>query len=68
MILSHDQFTWFVTLVILIPSLAWVVVDVVRLRRALPDGRAAHDRIFGSIIGLCVAACGIVGVLKFHLW
>jgi hypothetical protein len=67
MIVPAVYFTWFVTSLIFVVSVAWLVVDTVRLRRALREGRAAHDRIFGSIIGLTVAVIGIVGVLIYHL-
>lgn len=67
MITSPEVFVWIVTALVFCTSSAWVVVDIVRLRRALAEGRAAHDRVFGSIIGLAVALIGIVGVLKFHL-
>jgi hypothetical protein len=67
MIVPAVYFTWFVTALIFCVSAVWLVVDTVRLRRALREGRAAHDRIFGSIIGLAVAIIGIVGVLIYHL-
>lgn len=67
MIVSHLHYMWFITLAIFLSSVVWLVVDAVRLARAWPEGKDAHDRIFGSIIGLIVALVGIGGVLKFHL-
>lgn len=68
MIVPAEYFVWFVTALVFGTAVSWLVVDIVRLRRALPQGRAAHDRIFGSIIGLAMAVGGMVGVLKYHLW
>ncbi|HET6610522.1 MAG TPA: hypothetical protein VFG83_00960 [Kofleriaceae bacterium] len=67
MIVSHNLFMWICTALVFGLSAAWIVVDVVRLRAALKEGSAAHDRIFGSIIGLAIATIGIIGVLRFHL-
>lgn len=64
-------FEWFVTALVIIPALSWVVVDIVRLRRALAGKELpAHDRrdrIFGSMIGLLVASMGITGSVLYHL-
>lgn len=74
MIVSHQHFIWFVTVVTVGTGLVWLVVDTVRLRRALAaravtaaERGARHDRIFGSIIGLMVALVGIIGMLRYHL-
>ena len=74
MIVSHQHFIWFATALTVGLALVWLVVDGVRLRRALaaPAATAAErgargDRIFGSIIGLLVAIIGIVGMLRYHL-
>ncbi|MCG8417505.1 MAG: hypothetical protein MJE77_06120 [Proteobacteria bacterium] len=58
-----------VSAVVFFPSATWLVVDIVRLRRALAmeEGDDRHDRVFGSIIGVIMAAIGVAGVLKFHL-
>ena len=66
MIVSHYHYIWFVTLVTLGTSLSWMVVDIVRLSRVIRQGRAAHDRIFGSVIGLMVALIGMTGVITYH--
>lgn len=76
MIVSQEHYIWFVTAVTFGTSASWLVVDIVRLRRALaerdgmpdgPDQPSRHDRVFGSLIGLVVAAIGIAGVLRYHL-
>ncbi len=67
MIVSHEHFMWFVTVLIVVPACAWFVVDVIRLRRALRAGPEARDRIFGSVTGLIVAVIGFTGVLIYHL-
>lgn len=67
MIVSHTTFMWFCSALIGVVSAAWVVVDVVRLRRALPYSPASHDQIFGSFIGIVVGLLGVLGVLRFHL-
>lgn len=70
MIVSHEIYIWFVTALTVGTAASWLVVDIVRLRRALAETEATperRDRIFGSIIGLVVAIIGIVGMLRFHL-
>ena len=67
MIVSHTAFMWFCSALIGGVSVIWLVVDVVRLRRALPYTPATHDRVFGSVIGIVVALAGIAGVLRYHL-
>jgi exosome complex RNA-binding protein Rrp4 len=67
MIVSHTAFMWFCSALIGVVSAAWLVVDVVRLRRALPYSPASHDQVFGSVVGICVALLGLAGVLRFHL-
>jgi hypothetical protein len=44
----------------------WLVWDGIRLRRYLPRWRTAHDEVFGSVIGLIIAAIGIIGVIRYH--
>lgn len=70
MIVSHEIYIWFVSVLTCGTGVSWLVVDTVRLRRALAEREATparHDRIFGSIIGLIVALIGLVGVLRYHL-
>ena len=69
MIVPHAYFIWFVTAMAAGISVGWFAVDAVRLRRTLrePPSASRHDRLFGSVIGLVIAAIGIVGVLRYHL-
>ena len=49
----------------------WIVIDSVRLIRALRDDRkdpAVKDRIFGSVIGLIIGAVGVFGSLNYYYW
>ena len=64
LIVSPRDFQWFVTAITGGASAYWVAIDSVRLRRALREERrtaATRDRIFGSIVGLAIAAIGLVG-------
>ena len=74
MIVSPLVFTWFCSVLTFVVAAIWIVVDLVRLSRALRDralGAApapeVHDRVFGSVIGMIVGAIGMAGVLHFHL-
>lgn len=70
MIVPHEIYIWFVSVLTFGTAGSWIVVDIVRLRRALAereDTPARHDRIFGSIIGVVVGLVGVVGVLRYHL-
>ncbi len=67
MIVSHEYFMWFISALIVGTASAWFAVDLIRLQRAVHEGRKARDRIFGSITGLIVVIIGITGVLLFHL-
>ena len=67
---SHATYIWFVTLMTGGVAGAWMIVDSVRLRRALradPADPAFRDRIFGSVIGLLVSLVGLVGVVAYHV-
>lgn len=68
--MSHLQFMWFATVMVLGLSCGWFVVDANRLRHALRADRSdpdIRDRIFGCIIGLMVSSLGIGGVVHYHL-
>ena len=69
LIVSPRDFQWFVTLLTGGASAYWVVIDSSRLRRALQDDRSkasVKDRVFGSIVGLAIAAIGLVGSYLGH--
>ncbi len=57
---------WVGTFLVASLSGFWLVWDALRLRRFLPRGRAAHDEIFGSVIGIAIAVMGLYGVLRYH--
>lgn len=66
LLVSHDTFRWFVTIVTGGAASWWILVDSVRLRRALADDRskgAVRDQIFGSLVGLTIGAIGVVGAV-----
>jgi len=63
--ISETPLAWIGTLLVGGLSAFWLVWDGLRLRRYLPKGREAHDEIFGSLIGLLIAAIGIIGVIRF---
>lgn len=66
MIVSHEVFIWWCSVMVGGLSVAWLVYDVILLRRAWPRGREAHDQIFGSIVGITIAVLGIIGVVSLH--
>jgi hypothetical protein len=64
LIISPRDFQWFVTLLTGGVATWWVLVDTIRLRRALRASvrtGAVKDQIFGSIVGLVIGAIGIIG-------
>lgn len=70
-LVSHD--TYMLTCALLTGGVAgyWVVIDSVRLRRALSEDRqdrVVRDRIFGSLIGIAVGAIGVFGSLNYYYW
>jgi len=70
LIISAHAFDWFVTLLTGVVAAWWILVDSVRLRRALAGDRdrgAVRDQIFGSIVGLVIGAIGVFGVVMHHL-
>jgi hypothetical protein len=66
-LLTYAQLMWFATIMTTGLAGFWLVWDLFRLRRFWPKGRAAHDEIFGSIIGITIALMGLIGVVGFHL-
>lgn len=68
MILSQLHYMYFVTFMTAGMCAAWIVVDSIRLRRALRDDTSdpvVRDRVFGSLIGLAVCTWGILGCLDY---
>lgn len=70
MIVSHDVFIVFITLILVASSVGWAVRDVLflrRVRREEPDPVVRRDKIFGALMGMSIGLLGIVGVLRYHL-
>jgi hypothetical protein len=58
------------TIIVIGTCSSWLVVEIVRLRRALrePDRTPERsDRIFGSIISSMIMIVGLVGAALFNL-
>jgi uncharacterized membrane protein YfcA len=67
-IVSHEHYMWFVVLMTGLVAAYWVLIDSIRLRRALRGDRAdlaVRDRIFGSAIGLIVGGIGVGGSVQY---
>ena len=64
--LPEDVVIWIGTFLIVSLAGFWLVWDSIRLRRFLPRGRAAHDEIFGSVVGIVTAIIGLIGVVRYH--
>lgn len=70
MIVSHEVYDWFLSIITGGVATYWIGIDSYRLRKALrlsPRDAAARDRIFGSIVGIVVGFVGVFGVLMHHL-
>lgn len=73
MIVSHEVFIWFVTVMAVGICVGWGARDVYLLAKHLPrksewsDPDQWRDQIFGSIMGLVIISFGLIGVLKYHL-
>ena len=67
MIVSHEHWMWFCGGVTGIVAVAWLVLDGVRLGRALTGRGVDRDHLFGYVVGVVVGLIGIVGVARFHL-
>lgn len=66
LIVSHQTFRWFVTIMTGGAATYWLLIDSLRLRKALAADRrkgAVRDQIFGSIVGLTIGAIGVVGAV-----
>ncbi len=66
LLVSHETFRWFVTIVTGGAASYWLVIDSLRLRKALAGDRAkgaVRDQIFGSFVGLTIGIIGVVGAV-----
>jgi hypothetical protein len=69
--ISHDKYMLICALLTGIVAGYWVLVDSVRLRRALKEDRrepVVRDRIFGSLFGIAIGLIGVFGTLNFYYW
>lgn len=70
-LVSHSHYMLFCVLVTGLVAAYWIVVDTVRLRRALREDRkdrVVRDKIFGSIVGIVVGLIGVFGSLNYYYW
>jgi hypothetical protein len=68
---SHSTYMLVCALLTGVVAAYWIVIDSVRLARALRDDRRqpeVRDRFFGSMIGLVVGAIGVFGALNYYYW
>lgn len=68
---SHANYMLFCCLLTGLAAAYWIVIDSVRLRRALREDRSdpvVRDKIFGSTIGLVIGAIGVFGSLNYYYW
>lgn len=70
-LVSHSHYMLFCVLVTGLVAAYWIVVDTVRLRRALREDRGdriVRDKIFGSVVGIVVGLIGVFGSLNYYYW
>jgi len=67
MIVSHTMFMWWCSIMVGGLSAAWLIYDVVLLRRAMADAGDARDRVFGSLIGITISVLGLAVVVALHV-
>lgn len=68
---SHDTYMLTCALITGVVAGYWVIIDSVRLRRALGEDKTdlvVRDRIFGSLIGIAVGMIGVFGSLNYYYW
>jgi hypothetical protein len=65
-IVSELAFYWFTTVALALSGAGWLVIDLVRLRRALRAEPRDPDYLFGCLIGLAIIIVGLVGVARRH--
>ena len=69
MIVSEGAFLWGVTVIVIAIGVVWAAHDVLFLRRVLREGgdpAVRRDKIFGAIIGILLAAVGLMGAVRYH--
>jgi len=69
--LSHSNYMLVCALLTGVVAGYWVVIDTVRLRRALREDRTdlqVRDRVFGSVVGILVGLIGVFGTLSYYYY
>jgi hypothetical protein len=67
MIVSQTVYIGFVTLMVIGLVIGWIIHDGKNLVRTLRRQVDDPDLLFGSVIGLLLAAIGLAGVIMYHL-
>ena len=67
MIVSETTFLWFSTAVVVAMALGWTAWDGRLFARLWSQRKVKHDEFFGSVMGLCIAAIGLTGIILHHL-
>lgn len=67
MIVSETTFLWFNTAVVVAMAFFWTMWDGRLLARLWSQRTEKHDEFFGSVMGLCIAAIGLTGIILHHL-
>ena len=73
MIVSHQHFMWFITLMAVGICVIWGAREVYVLFKNLPrsgrekwkDHRQWRDLIFGSVVGMVIIVLGLIGVYRY---
>lgn len=68
-IVDATTFKWFLILVTGVVSALWLVYDVINLIRSRNLDRSIgtnRDKHFGYVMGILIAAVGVIGTLRFQ--
>ncbi len=76
MLMSWSSFNIMMSVMLVSLALGWTIYDARKLLRVLrsPPGETIHEKlarrdlIFGSVVGVLLAAFGGLGAAKFYLW
>lgn len=69
MIVSHQVYIGFVTLMVVGIGVGWSIRDFLFLRRVLREERdpvVRRDKIFGAVMGMGLAVVGLIGAVRYH--
>jgi hypothetical protein len=68
-VVSTTTFKWFLILITGVVSALWLIYDVINLIRSRNLDRSVgvnRDKQFGYVMGIVIAAVGVIGTLKFQ--